>query len=837
MPAHPRALILFLLALSVVSTRAIAGDGDRDAEKFFEQNVRPVLVANCVKCHGPDQQKGHLRLDLRESAFAGGDSGPPIEPGDPAASLLIEAVRHDGLKMPPKGKLTSEQITAMERWVASGASWPKDQGKGHTVAGAVAARESRGDFTSEERSWWAIQPLRRPAVPNGGLAESSNPIDAFVNAKLVGAKLQPAPRADRYVLVRRLSFDLTGLPPTPQEVEAFVQDDRPDAYERLVDRLLASPAYGARWGRHWLDLVRYAESDGYKQDTYRPEAWRYRDYVVDALNADVPYDRFVTEQLAGDEIDPNDLRLRVATSFLRLWPYEYNQRDVEGQWSAILNDLTDVTGDVFLGIGLSCARCHDHKFDPILQSDYYRIQAFFTPILPRDDLPLAGDAEILDQALDQAVYDMITADVRDRIARIEAPHKKAGQAAAIAMFQPHLEAILRKPAGQRDPRERQLAYFMERQLSEEFGNVSARIKGDEKKVYDRLLKELATFDAVKPKPIARALSATDVDGEPPATLLPRGKRGIEVAPGFLTILEAKSIEEEGAASGGAGHDGSSGRRLALARWITSDANPLPARVLANRVWQYHFGRGLSATASDFGKLGEVPSHPALLDWLASELVESGWSLKHLHRLIVTSGAYQRGAQRDAALASAARLVDPENRLLWERRPARLEAEPLRDAMLAASGELKAKDGGSAVEAKEPYRAILTRQARNQVDPFMAAFDAPDGSASLPQRGVTTTATQALDLINGEWTLARANALARRLGRQHPGDSAGQIEEAYNLLFGRAPSEGEQTVARRFLYDQTARAFQGKVSEAQARDRALVDFCHTLLNSSAFLYVE
>jgi mono/diheme cytochrome c family protein len=825
---HCRLLSWSLLVVASLfgSTSLALGAGDReDGEKFFEAEIRPLLVQNCVKCHGPAQQKGGLRLDLKDAALAGGESGPAITPGRPEESLLIEAVRREGLKMPPKEKLSADQVQTLHRWIERGAPWPDHSPR-------VA---SSPEFSADDRAWWAIQKLSKPSVPT--LAATTwikNPIDAFVLARLREAGLEPAPEADRMTLLRRLCFDLTGLPPTAELIERFVGDTRPDAYERLVDQLLESPAFGERWARHWLDLVRYAESDGYKADAYRPETYRYRDYVINAFNRDVPYDRFVLEQLAGDELAPGDPAMRVPTTYLRLWPYEYNQRDVEGQLATIQNDLTDVTADVFLGVGLSCARCHNHKFDPILQIDYFRIQAFFTPLIPRDDLPLVSHADAAERSESIAAWEAKTAEIRAKIAALESPHQKAAIKTGIAKFQPHLQAILAKRDAELTPRERQLLYLMKRQFTEEFANnPAANIKGEERREYDRLNKELKALSADRPPPVPMAFTATDVGPGAPPTLVPDRPELGEIDPGFLSLLDPGSAVIETPAPGAT----TTGRRLALARWLTRDDHPLTARVFANRLWQYHLGRGLVATSSDFGRLGENPTHPALLDWLAASLVESQWSSRQIHRLIVTSATYRQAAQSNPAAAELARRIDPDDRLLWERRPARIEAELVRDAMLAASGELSREIGGPAVDPNRPRRTIYTRQARNQPDPLAAAFDAPDGIASTPVRNVTTTPTQALSLINGAWTLDRAEALAKRLEQSGSADWDSRVDRLYRLALSRPATRADLADAGAFLRAQ-CQPFGDKDNERRvAEHRALVDLCHVIFNASSFFYVD
>jgi hypothetical protein len=817
-PTRP-AFLLVAFALAIATG---AGDPDESSpDRFFESRVRPILAGTCQECHGPEKQKGGLRLDSLDAALRGGDSGPAVVPGKLDESLLVEAVHHDGLRMPPQGKLDDAQIADLERWVEIGAPWPD-----HGGAAPAPSSASRA-FTDEDRAWWAFQPIRRPAPPPDGEGWARNPIDRFVARTLAANGLSPAPEADRRTLIRRVTFDLTGLPPTPEAVEAFVADDDPFAYEHMVDRLLESPRYGERPARRWLDLVRWAESDGYRADAFRPQAWRYRDWVIDAYNRDLPYDRFVAEQLAGDELAPGDPAMRVPTQFLRLWAYEYNQRDVPGQWTAILNDLTDVTGDVFLGLGIGCARCHDHKFDPILRRDYYRLQAFYTPLLPRDDLSLATDAEVADYGVARAAYDLMTADLREEIAELEEPARVFSFREGFLKFQPDLRAIILKRDTERTPLERQYGYLCGRQFVEEFATkIDGRLTPEARARLDAAKRELKRFDPYRPEPPARAFTATDVGPAAPPTVIPGDRRAEAIEPGFLTLLDPGPAPVESPEPGLP----TTGRRLTLARWIGRPDNPLSMRVVVNRAWQDHFGRGLVGTPSDFGRLGERPSHPELLDWLAGWFVDQGMSSKALHRLIVTSAAYRQAAVRPAAEVDAARRLDPENRLLWRHNTARLEAEPIRDAMLAVSGELDPAAGGPSVEASKPRRSIYTRAIRNTHDPVLDAFDAPDGSASVPRRNLTTSPTQSLLLINGAWTLTRARAFADRLARERPDDPAGRVERAYRLAFGRSPTGAERADALAFLDAQAALPGSGAME-------ALVDLCHALLNSNEFLYVD
>ena len=472
-------------------------------------------------------------------------------------------------------------------------------------------------------------------------------------------------------------------------------------------------------------MCAYAESDGYRQDAFRPHAWRYRDYVVRSFNTDKPYDRFLTEQLAGDELDPGDPDLRVATGYLRLGPYEYNQRNVRGQWADILNDITDVTGEVFLGLSIGCARCHDHKFDPILQKDYYRLQAFFTPLLPRDDLTLAMPRQWAEYQSKRAVWEKAASDILRQIDALERPYRDKGTATAIKKFPEEIQAILAKPDADRSLVEGQLGALAFRQIAFEHDQVPALLKGATKARWDELHESLKRYDFLRPIPPEPVLTATDLGPVSPPTVIPGERKQQSIEPGYLSVLDPGPARIDPAPNS----PRSTGRRLALARWLSRPDNPLSSRVIVNRVWQYHFGRGLAGTASDLGRMGEAPSHPVLLDWLATEFVESGWHMKSLHRLILTSAVYRQAAQRTESDLAAGQRLDPENRLLWKRTVQRLDAEEIRDAMLAASGELAETIGGPSVPTSQPRRTIDTRVIRNIRDALLDAFDSADAIAS------------------------------------------------------------------------------------------------------------
>jgi hypothetical protein len=792
-----------LLPLLWNSVTAIAAESGNEA--MFHEQVFPLLRGACFECHSHQSERirGGLVLDSRAGIMAGGENGAVLIPGEPDQSRLIRVVRHDDphLRMPSKrDPLSPAQIAILENWIRLGAPWPEIPGSG-AATGAMTQRP-RGGITDEDRAWWAFQPVREPTPPSVRDPHwATSPLDRFVLARMEQEGLAPSPPADPVAFIRRLTFDLTGLPPTPDEVDAFVdaaRQDRTRAVAEWVDRLLASPRYGERWARHWLDLVRYAESDGYRVDDYRPTVWRYRDWVVQAFNRDLPYDRFVQAQLAGDELWPDDPQsARVATAFLRHWIYEYNNRDVRGQWQTILNDLTDVTGDLFLGMGIQCARCHDHKFDPILQKDYFRLQAFFAPLLPRQDLPVATASEEAAHANRMAAWRDAAGDSLRELESFEEPVRRRAAESATIKFPEDIQALLRTSAAERSLHERQLAALAQRQIDYEWARLGTHLKGDEKPRHEALQKQVQTFAARKPEPLPMAFTVTDLGPDAPPIHLPKAKDGSPVEPGFLSVLDprpAMITRPESAPQ-------STGRRTALAAWITSPDNPLTARVLVNRVWQYHFGRGLAVNASDLGHLGEPPSHPELLDWLAARFVRDGWSLKQLHRLILTSATYGQAASPSPGVTPAA---DPENRSLARFPTRRLEAEQIRDAMFAATGELDRTAGGPSVDFARPRRSIYSRVTRNVRDPLLEVFDAPDGFASTARRNVTTTPTQALLLINQQFLVQRSRAFARRLVREAGEADAQRVMRAYELALGRSPSPTEQARAQHFLSEQADR---------------------------------
>ena len=774
--------------------------------ELFEKRVQPILVETCYKCHSHDADKikGGLLLDSTEAALTGGDTGPAFVPGHPEESLIVKAIRYtdDDLQMPPKGKkLSDEDIAVITEWVKLGAPRPE---------APPPDRLHRRRSTASDKSWWSFQPLTHPAVPEVKNQQwSANPIDRFVLAALESKGLAPSPEAERRTLIRRVYFDVIGLPPSPEDVQRFVADKSPDAYEKVVDRLLANPQYGEKWGRHWLDLVRFAESDGFKLDEFRTTAWRYRDYVIRSFNEDKPYNRFLMEQVAADELWPENPDAVVGTSYLRQTIYEYNQRDVKTQWTGIINDLTDVTSDAFLGLGLQCARCHDHKFDPILQKDYFRLRAFFAPLSQRDDIPLLPPAKLTEYQGKLAKWRELTADIRAQIDELERPVRESTAKEVISKFPKETQAIMAKTVAERTPLEQQINDLAYNQVTFEFKRLDGKFRGEKKARLDALNQALAKFDEYKPAPPPTTLLVTDIGPVAPLNAIPKRGSQEDVLPGFLSLLDpapAKVVPLLHAPR-------TTGRRSALAQWLAESDNRFTTRVIVNRTWQRLFGRGIVATPSDFGHLGEKPTHPELLDWLAGNFVEHDWSIKSLQRLMLTSAAYRQSAL--TLPSEIARAEDPENHLLWRMNPRRLEADQIRDAMLTATGELDASTGGASVDPSKPRRTVYTKWLRNSRDPLLEVFDPPDAYTSTPERNVTTTPSQALMLINGQYTLQRAQALATRIAQAHPNYDATTVTTAYRLVLGREPVRNELPNATAFLEAQAKRIAASSKKDAVA----------------------
>ena len=763
--------LLFVAVVSLVPVPARAADPVPPADlRFFETRVRPLLAEKCFKCHGPDRQRGDLRLDTADGVKKGGGSGTPLlAPGRPDDSLLLRAVRHaDGVeKMPPDGKLTAAQVADLAAWVRKGAPFPA------AVAKAPAADPAKH---------WAFQPVVRPEVPKG-----ANPIDSLVRARLAAAGLTPAPPADRRALIRRATFDLTGLPPTPGEVEAFLADRAPDAFATVVDRLLASPAYGERWGRHWLDVARYADSNGLDENVAHGTAWRYRDYVVRSFNADRPYDRFLREQVAGDLLPAAAPAERsehlVATGFLALGPKVLAEPDGKRMEFDIVDEQIDTLGRTVLGLTLGCARCHDHKFDPIEQADYYGLAGVFVSTRTMEHFkkvarwyenPIATPAEV---------------------------RARAGADAGLAAVR-NLARAAPSPA-------------------EAVGLTAAA----------------AALAAAAPE-LPTAMGVTE--GTP--TDVPVLRRGNHLTPAAV-VPRRFPVVLAGAAQP-ALPKGQSGRRE-LAAWLTDPRHPLTARVMANRVWRWHFGKGLVRSVDNFGLTGDAPTHPELLDWLAAEFAADGWSLKRLHRRIMLSATYQMSTAHDPKAATA----DPDNRLLWRANPRRLEAEAIRDSLLAVGGLLDRAPGGPALAGvknrdylfdhtskdRTSYasnrRSLYLPVIRNNLYDVFQLFDAPDPAVPNGDRATTTVPTQALFFLNSDLVARAADGLAGRVLAAPGLDDAGRVRLLFELAYARPPTAAE--VAR---VTAGVAAFEAD-APAAGRRAAWAAVCQAVLAGNEFIHLN
>ncbi len=736
---------------------------------------------------------------------------------------------------------------------------------GCAAFGAGTTSDAKDPFTPQQRKYWAFQKVVRPPVPQVSDNKwSANPIDAFILAKLQAKGLKPNPTADRVTLLRRVSFDLIGLPPATEEIDAFVNDKAPNAYEKVVDRLLSSPHYGERWARHWLDLARYAESEGFKSDETRPNAWRYRDYVIDAFNSNKPYDRFVKEQLAGDELWPEDPQARIATAFNRHYPDESNARVLMQRRQEILDDITDAVGVTFMGMTYGCARCHNHKFDPILQKDYFRLQAFFANTAADDEIPMESPQWTRQYRAKRAIWEEQTKPVRDQIAALLEPERQKILKDFVDKYPPEIQAAIAKPAAERTPFEWQMYAKAKPYLEFDDETVGKALRGEKKARYAALVAELKKYAPLDPGAEPIGIGVHDLSDKAPAThVLGVGvwdNPKEEVQPGFLSILDPNPARISAPAG-----SPTTGRRTALANWLVDPSNPLTSRVFVNRLWSHHFGEGIVGSPSDFGLMGQRPTHPELLDWLADDFIRSGWDVKRMQKLIVMSNTYRQSSVSNEESAK----IDPRNRLLWHFPRQRLEGEVIRDSALAAAGLLNASVGGPSVYPELPAgfgkprggwktstnpadanrRSIYIFVRRNARYPMLEEFDMPDTHESCGRRNQTITAPQALSLLNDKLTLEWAEAFAGRVMRQAGADANAQIENAYRLAYGRRPDGWEKDTVLTFFAKQkgivTERASAGEklalprgplpsgVDPAQAA--VLVDFCHMLLNSNEFVY--
>ena len=835
----------------------------------FTRDIQPILQNSCWKCHGEAMQLSKLDLRTLEGALKGGEKGASIVPGKAEDSRLYRRVA--GLErpaMPMDGKLTGDQISTIKAWIDQGAHWDVGaEAKAPSVDPAALAALENMEISPEARNYWAFKlPLQAP-VPNAS-ADLRNPIDRFLEKTRREKDLKAAPRADRLTLVRRAYMDLIGLPPTPSETEEFLSDNSPEAWGHLIDKLLASPHYGERWGRHWLDVARYADSDGFEQDFDRPNAWLYRDYVVRSFNQDKPYNIFIKEQVAGDELETKSADTMIATGFLRAGPrVHFREKDTPERRFDYLDDVMATIGRGILGLTVQCARCHNHKFDPIPQKDYYSLQAAIFgyvettyPLVPKEE------ADAYNKKV--AEIDAQIKPLRERIAEIEAPYREKLKAEALRKYPENVQRAVEKPENERTPGEKLLAtQVIEGGLNVNGPTVERALTPEHAAERKALNDRIAALQKEKPQPIPVADIVTDGDyrftplgpGDdvigcvkcriqeaegtflhtgparyqvPPSYFLVRGdpaSKGSLMKPGFITVATYGNPATEIPPADGR----TSGRRRALAEWLASRENPLAPRVIVNRVWHHHFGRGIVPTLDNFGKMGDPPTHPELLDWLTVEFMNRGWSIKQLHKLMMTSEAYQMAS----AYTDAEDLEkDPQNQYLWRYRPQRLDAEIVRDGILRASGAINLAVGGTPVRPPLPEtlikstiynvwknqddgpevwrRSLYVYRKRGMMFPMFEVFDMPDSNFSAGRRSVSTVPTQALTLINNDFVLKQAQLFADRVKKEAGDDPVKQIGLAYRIALTRPPDETELALATDLL-----------------GSHALVDLTHVLLNLS------
>ncbi|MCC6587287.1 MAG: PSD1 domain-containing protein [Bryobacterales bacterium] len=854
MSAYPIPLVLVAAAVAAQAQATVS----------FSTDVKPILEARCLKCHGASMQAGKLDLRSRDGALR------VLKPGQPEQSSLYKKVAGvEKPAMPMDGKLKPGEIEILRSWIAQGAQWTEALGG---TGGAKNGLQAMEQYTppAEARKQWAFRKPVKAAIPATG---DEHPVDAFLHQTLADRGLKPAPPADRVTLVRRAYLDLIGLPPTPDEVKQFVDDRSDKAWENLIERLLASPHYGERWGRHWLDVARYADSNGYEHDFDRPNAWRYRDYVIRAFNNDTPYDVFLQEQFAGDEMDEVTNDRLIATAFLRNYAkVGFREKDNPQYRFDYLDDMIATVGRGVLGLTIQCARCHNHKFDPIGQRDYYKLQAALFGYVEVDH-PLVAAAEAKAYEAKTQEINARLKPLRDQIKLLDRPYEEALLVEKYKKWPEHIQQAIFTPENQRTPGQVLLANQITRTTRVANSEIDRVMKPEELARKRQLEGQVREIEKERPKPIPVAMGITDgdyrfapdgpgdepapgkgikqevtegsflCDGSrpyqaPPAYFLHHGdagSRGSVVEPGFVTVLDDGSMP----AAMTPAHKRTSGRRLALAKWLGSRSNPLTARVMVNRIWHHHFGRGIVTTLDNFGKTGDAPTHPELLDWLAVEFMDRGWSIKEMHRLLMTSRAYRMSSQ----FAEEGNLrKDAENLYWWRFRQQRLEAEIVRDNILAISGGLNRTQFGPAVFPELPQqilasmekgiwrrhadgpevwrRSIYVYRKRGLPLPFFEVFDLPDQNITCGRRNVSTVPTQALTLMNNEWVLNQARRFADRVATEAGSNKDTQIERAYQLAVSRPPTTEELAVARQFL-----------------AKGSLADFAHVLMNLNEFIYLR
>jgi hypothetical protein len=832
-----------------------------DKAPRFEKDILPILTAHCLKCHGKEARKAGLDLRTTAAMMTGGTSGPVLVRGHADKSLLYEQVSKHVMPPDKAAKLTDQQIALVRDWIDAGAL-------------ADQAEKPVELVSTKDREFWSFKPPVRPSVPSvRQIDRVRTPVDAFILAKLEAKGLSLAPEAERLTLIRRVHFDLIGLPPSPVEIDHYLADARPDAYERLVDRLLASPHYGERWGRHWLDSAGYSDSVGGDNDPgqlfVREGMWRYRDYVVRSLNADTPYDQFLTEQLAGDEMDewrsaakwtPEMKEHLIATGLLRCSVDHTRENELNRPFERyqLLHDTIENLSSNLLGLTVHCARCHDHKFDPIPQSDYYRLMAVLKPsfnpeawVQPQfhhlaDVSP--REKEAIDKA--NAEIDRKIAEMNRQIADLRRPTEQRLFEAKLAKLPEVLRADLRA-ALEAKPEKRSA---VQKYLADKLGplvkvtpeEATKTLSIAERTKIDEFGKQVAARTAAK-RSYGKIQAAWEKDKPATTHVLRRGNHltpGPEVEPGYFAVMTGANQPTNITPRSGTPN---SGRRTAWAQWLTRPDHPLTSRVFVNRVWQRYFGEGIVATSDNFGHLGSRPTHPELLDWMAIEFVQSGWSMKALHQLIVTSSVYRQSSSiPDSASAES---TDPGNQLLWRQRLRRLESEVIRDAVLAASGTLDFTQGGPPVPI-EPHddglvvvqtkglpataacrRSLYLFARRNYNVTLLNVFDQPVMATNCTRRTASAVPLQSLTLLNDAFMLEQAERFAERVASRAsaPGD---RIETAFRIAVARRPSSAELASALALL-EKVEKRYAG---QQQPEMKALVNLCHMLLCANEFLYV-
>jgi cytochrome c553 len=818
---------------------AAASDSD-----FFKEKVAPIIERNCLMCHGARVQRSGLDLRGEETILKGGARGPAIVPGAAEKSLLYRLIAHKEEPAMPLGmdKLGDAELAIIAQWI-NGLS-PKAMASAETIP----TRQPGYSITEKDRQFWSFIKPTRPTLPKvKDRRWARNEIDLFVLSKLEQNGLRPNRPASPRELLRRVYFDLIGLPPAPDETAEFLKNPSEAAYAKVVDRLLASQHYGERWGRHWLDLARYADSGGYEFDYDRPHAWRYRDYVIKSFNEDKPYNRFIIEQLAGDQIDGVNVKANpealIPTGFVRNGPTVDNADNEETRMDE-LDDMVTTTSSVFLGLTVGCARCHDHKYDPIPQRDYYRMQAIFFPFRKTEAVMVSKEEEADFKARNKEINELLKP-YREKIAAIEKPVRDKLLNEKIEFHVRLAESSNGFEGKTKEQYREEVARRFAKDVNLQPEEIEALLSPEDLKARKEIQNEIDKINRTRPKLLPAAMGVTDDDNPDKAHVLKRGdwrNKGEEVQPGLPQVL-----------AGEANLDPKNPRRQ-LAEWIASVDNPLTARVAVNRIWQYHFGKGVVKTPSDFGATGDHPSHPELLDWMATEFVKRGWSWKAMHRLILLSNTYRQSI----AFNEQAAALDPENRLLWRMNQRRLEAEPLRDSVLAVSGKLNPEMFGPGIypridpdvintgsrprwplDAKDDYstwrRSVYIFVKRSVILPLIEVFDCPATVVSGPSRSVSTVSPQALALMNNEFVLQQARFFAERTAKEAGNDKRAQVIRAFEIALNRPPNAKEIEWSLSFLKSQAEGYARGKDEEPETS--ALRDFCHAIINLNEFVYLD